>query len=92
MWRAFFMSVGIILCILGAECLVLERVVLVAKVDRSPALAASTSIASPGPYGYAYPSVERNNREIEPPEWAAWSLLSSGAVIMLYAFTLRGQG
>jgi hypothetical protein len=27
-------------------------------------------------------------REITPPEWAPWSLLSAGAVVILYSFTL----
>jgi hypothetical protein len=27
-------------------------------------------------------------RELSPPDWAPWSLLSGGAVIMLYSFTL----
>ena len=27
-------------------------------------------------------------RNIKPPEWAPWSLLSAGAVTMLYPFTI----
>jgi hypothetical protein len=27
-------------------------------------------------------------RNIKPPEWAPWSLLSAGAVTMLYSFTI----
>jgi len=27
-------------------------------------------------------------REVIPPEWAPWSLLGGGAVVMLYSFTL----
>lgn len=27
-------------------------------------------------------------RDISPPDWAPWSLLSSGAVVILYSFTL----
>ncbi len=27
-------------------------------------------------------------REIEPPEWAPWSLMSVGAVVILYTFTI----
>jgi hypothetical protein len=30
-------------------------------------------------------------REIAPAEWAPWSLLSGGAVIMLYSFTLPAK-
>jgi len=27
-------------------------------------------------------------REVAPPEWAPWSLLGTGAVVMLYSFTI----
>lgn len=27
-------------------------------------------------------------RTVEPPEWAPWSLMAGGAVIVLYTFTL----
>ncbi|HEX3599816.1 MAG TPA: hypothetical protein VHU84_06705 [Lacipirellulaceae bacterium] len=27
-------------------------------------------------------------REIVPPDWAPWSLLGAGAVVLLYSFTL----
>ena len=30
-------------------------------------------------------------REVSPPEWAPWSLLSGGAVVMLYSFTLPAK-
>lgn len=33
-------------------------------------------------------SAERSTRDIKPPEWAPWSLLSAGAVTMLYSFTI----
>ncbi|MEX0678968.1 MAG: hypothetical protein WD063_17980 [Pirellulales bacterium] len=30
-------------------------------------------------------------REITPADWAPWSLLSGGAVVMLYSFTLPAK-
>jgi hypothetical protein len=27
-------------------------------------------------------------REIDPPDWAPWSMLAGGAVVVLYSFTL----
>lgn len=30
-------------------------------------------------------------REVTPPEWAPWSLLSGGAVVMLYSFTVPAK-
>ena len=70
MWRAFFLAVGITLCILGAECLVLHKAVLAAEQD------AEVTVKNVKP------------REIKPPEWAPWSLLSAGVVVVLYSFTI----
>ena len=30
-------------------------------------------------------------RVITPPEWAPWSLMSAGTVVMIYSFTLPGR-
>ena len=37
---------------------------------------------------------EGGSRSISPPEWAPWSLLSGGIVVLLYSFTIprRAQG
>jgi hypothetical protein len=81
MWRAFFAAIGAILLILGGECLVVEKAVLASAPEK---VEAPLSLFD-DPY-VSRPSV---NREVRPPEWAPWSLLSAGAVIMLYTFTLR---
>jgi hypothetical protein len=31
-------------------------------------------------------------RVISPPEWAPWSLMSAGTVVMLYSFTIPNRG
>lgn len=31
-------------------------------------------------------------RVITPPEWAPWSLMSAGTVVMLYSFTIPNRG
>jgi hypothetical protein len=81
MWRAFFLAIGINLCIWGLECLVLEKAVLAAeKPQEAPAESFD--------YFSAPPQLTSSKREIVPPEWAPWSLMSTGAVIILYSFTL----
>ncbi len=80
MWRSFFLAIGICLCIVGAECLVIERAYLKPQ-QRRPAEPTSVSLFGRTP---AAPP----RREWTPPEWAPWSLLSAGAVIVLYSFTL----
>lgn len=78
MWRSFFLAIGIFLCILGVECLAIDKAVLgEAQAERSP----FSAFQSP--------------REFSPPEWAPWTLMSSGAVVLLYSFTIprrMGQG
>ncbi len=86
MWRALFGAVGAALLILGSECLVVEKAVLAS----SPKEAA----APLNPFDDPHPQVSQApvNHELRPPEWAPWSLLSAGAVIILYTFTLRRNG
>jgi hypothetical protein len=77
MWRAFFLAIGVFLVILGVECLGVERVQLRIH-EKSPA-PVSPFDTEPG---------EGAARQITPPPWAPWSLLSSGAVMCLYSFTI----
>jgi hypothetical protein len=75
MWRAFFMAIGITLCILGCECLVIDKAVLArpaAAADDGQPGAASTG----------------GKRVISPPDWAPWSLVSGGIVVILYSITI----
>jgi hypothetical protein len=85
MWRAIFLATGIFLCILGAECLVVDRFVMASDqpviTEENPATLFG---AGPGGMGTAKP-------DIEPADWAAWSLLSAGAVVILYSLTINRQ-
>ncbi len=71
MWRSMFLALGVTLCLIGAECLVVDDFILAARY------AASGSDGARG-----------GSRDIKPPDWAPWSLLSAGAVTMLYSFTI----
>ena len=85
MWRAFFLAIGIYMCIVGAECLAIERFELSAEeVEDQPATPATLFGAPPAPM--------TASRDIEPPEWAPWSFLSAGTVIILYALTINRGG
>jgi hypothetical protein len=77
MWRAFFLAVGFFLMILGAQCLAVDRVSL--KIHDEP----------PAPISpFDSDTSAAALKEIVPPPWAPWSLLSSGAVLCLYSFTI----
>ena len=77
MWRAFFLGMGISACLLGGEFLATDRFIL----------AGETKAASQGFF-----AAPLKRREFIPPEWAPWSLLSGGAVVILYSLTLPKPG
>ncbi len=78
MWRAFFLAFGIWLCLLGAQCLVIERAVLAESVVSSaPLLTADGTFTAPG-----------TRPDIETREWMPFTFLGLGVVTILYTFTL----
>jgi hypothetical protein len=77
MWRALFLAIGLFLMIVGLQCLMVDRVLL--KLREEPLPAAWPFDTSPK-VGAA--------KQIIPPPWAPWSLISSGAVVCLYSFTI----
>lgn len=83
MWRAFFSAVGIVLLILGVECLLIDSAVLAAGVVDDP-----MPVQNAGLFG-AVPMQAVSNRVFRPAEWIPWSLLASGAVVLLYAISIR---
>ena len=86
MWRALFLAVGIYMCILGAECLVVDRFVMAG--ERQPVEDTSPATL----FGASPPPPVAASRDIQPAEWAPWSFLSAGAVVILYALTINRQG
>jgi hypothetical protein len=92
MYRAFLIAVGISMCIVGSECLVVDQAVL-AYPSKAKGKVTMPTNASQDPFSQqSIPasSVESGmaRREFKPPEWAPWSFLSGGAVITLYALTV----
>jgi hypothetical protein len=79
MWKSFFLALGIVLCFVGAECLAVQKFVL------------KTRGAPPPPQNGLWTSTEPKlgpQQEITPRDWAPWSLLTTGAVVCLYSFTI----
>jgi hypothetical protein len=75
MWRSFFWSVGLFACVLGAQCLVVEKAVL---PQTEPSTAARARAAA-------------QKSEFEPPDWAPWSLFSFGAITLIYTVTIPNR-
>lgn len=86
MWRAFFSAVGIVLIIMGIECLLIDSAVLVAGVVDDPAAQMQNTGAL-----FASPVPQTADRVFKPSDWFPWSLLASGAIVLLYSISLRGN-
>jgi hypothetical protein len=81
-WRSFFFALGIMLIIVGGECLLIESATLGN---------AKTETVQVGGGWFQQPQttqVSTGGKTITPPEWMPWSLIFSGAVVVLYSFTL----
>ncbi len=76
MWRALFLGVGVYLMIAGAECLAVDRVIWRTAPEPAPA---TMPFQKPPP---------QKPRDFPPAPWVPWSLLSTGAVVCLYSFTI----
>jgi hypothetical protein len=85
MWRAFFSAVGIVLIIVGLECLLIDSAVLVAGVMDDPS---SQALQQSGGF-FSAPPPTGGDRVFKPSEWFPWSLLASGAIVLLYSISLR---
>ncbi len=94
MFRAFLIAIGISMCIVGGECLVVDQAV-VTYPNKTAGTATRPPSAAQDPFSqqsYGSPAAGDSGmarREFKPPEWAPWSLLSGGIVIALYAITVQ---
>jgi hypothetical protein len=86
MWRAIFLAIGITLCIVGAECTVVEKAVLAKSPTASaPQLALEGALLGSGGGG---------PEEIQTAEWMPWFFVTLGIVVIIYTVTIprRMQG
>ena len=81
MWRAFFLAVGITLCIVGMEFLGLEQVVLKFH-EPAPVAQADPFALTP------QPPADGARKTINVRDYTPWSLLALGVVVILYAYDL----
>ena len=81
MWRAFFFAVGTMMVIVGVECLLIDSATLHSEGTQ-------TVQVDNGWFQQPKAVQVSANKVISPPEWIPWSLIASGAVVILYAMTL----
>ncbi|NIL96377.1 MAG: hypothetical protein GTO53_03245 [Planctomycetales bacterium] len=77
MWRALFLAIGIFICLIGLQCLVIEEAVF-ANLARPTTETNTLNVSEPAPRGHV----------VNPPDWAPWAFLGGGAVVILYSFTI----
>ena len=78
MWKSFFLAVGIMMCIVGVECMLIERATLTDAAALTHNVSHSGDLTRPVTL----------TKDVVPPEWAPWSLLSTGVVVILYSFSI----
>ncbi len=79
MWRAFFLSIGLFMALLGGQCLGIQKFTL--KYRERPVVTQGGLLDGKT----VHPGAQK---VLVPPAWAAWSLMATGAVVCLYSFTL----
>jgi hypothetical protein len=79
MVRSIFFSLGLFIALWGGAFLVVDKMVL--NTDSDPT-------AQGGFRGLFGGAAQTKKRVIDPPDWAAFSLMSLGTVTMLYAVAL----
>jgi hypothetical protein len=79
MLRSSFFATGLFVLLCGVMFLFVDKIVLSSQEDPS---------RTPGIRGM-FMSVNGNRQEVvDPPDWAAFSLMSVGAVTILYSIAL----
>ena len=77
MWRSLFLAIGTMMIIIGIEAMLIDSATVYAAAESSAAQFIDPS---------APPTII--TKEIQPGEWTPWVILSIGAIVVLYAFTL----
>lgn len=81
MWRAFFLAIGAMLIIVGVECLLIDSATFAS--DHAEVVQVNNGWFQP-----ATATEVGGGKVFRPKEWIPWSSLASGAIVLLYAFTL----
>ena len=82
MLRSTFFATGLFIALWGVAFLFIDKVHLTAKENQQP------ERGFRGFFSRVTSVNAKKQRFVDPPEWAAFSLMSVGAVTMLYAVAL----
>ncbi len=98
MWRSLFLALGIFSLILGGETLVVDKYLMAdgRKIPRIIKGGSPSQMGSPfQQVGYSGNVQRPNNgpnRVVQTKDWMPWSLLATGAIIVLYTYSLPARG
>ncbi len=83
MWKAIVFATGLFVCMWGASFLVVDKITLTLKEDPAESAEDDEDVRA------MFTSLNADNQKVfNPPDWAAFSLMSVGAVTMLYSVAL----
>ena len=86
LYRAFFCAVGLVMIIVGLECLAIESALF------APGIFEDTKVASQQtPWFNSQPQVPQG-RVFRPKDWFPWSLLAIGSIVAIYSQAVRTNG
>lgn len=85
MLKASFFAGGLFVALWGASLLFVDQIVLKQTADAQQRPEGFRGMLAPNSMGNRS---ARNDNVIDPPDWAAFSLMSIGSVTMLYAAAL----
>ena len=83
MVRSCFFSAGLFVALWGVSLLFIDQLVMNTTKEGEEENAVSAMISTVTP---------NQQKVVDPPEWAAFSMMSIGAVTMLYAVALPKKG
>lgn len=95
MWRPIFLALGAGLLMLGIESLALDHAVVAPDSMLGKRFHEERVEVVRDEYGFEVGTKKVKvpvTKTVSPPEWAPWSMMSSGAVILLYSLALRYGG
>jgi hypothetical protein len=85
MWRAAVLAIGISLCLLGGEFMVVDRLIVASPNSIRTSTYADGGYATPAYRTGSYVALAApSDRVFIPPEWAPWGALSAGVLTVLY--------
>ena len=92
MWRALFLAFGGTLLVMGVESLVLDHAVLATDSGIIKPLEDTTEpVLDEWGFEIDRRVVAAAPRTLAPPEWAPWTMLSSGAIMLFYGLARQAR-